>query len=139
MDPKGVPFKSIRGPKDKHAKIGVVGAGPSGVHMAYSLKKRGFHHVTILEKSNRIGGKSNTMRVRGTNQGLTTLFFGVNQYNSTMIPLFKKFGLLNATSYQVSTRSEDVMWNTNDENVSPSCLCHIYVPIWKEAHFRGDM
>ena len=49
---KGHDFPPIPGPKIK-SKIGVIGGGASGVHMAYSLKQMGFEDVTILEKSNR--------------------------------------------------------------------------------------
>ena len=38
MPPKGKDFKTINGPK-KHEKIGIVGAGPAGIHMAYLLKE----------------------------------------------------------------------------------------------------
>ncbi len=55
---RGIPFPRIDGPKCKNDRIGIVGAGPSGIHMAYSLKEEGFRNVKILEKSNRIGGKS---------------------------------------------------------------------------------
>ena len=119
IDPKGLPFKPIKGPKSKYSKIGIVGAGPSGVHMAYMLKKKGFDNIIILEKSNRIGGKSETMRVRGTNQILSTTFWTANYYNSTIVDLFNKFGLLNDTNYQMTTPLESlVVWNTNDANAS---------------------
>ena len=40
--PVGQPFPVIKGPEDLDTPIGVVGAGPSGVHMAYSLKRAGY-------------------------------------------------------------------------------------------------
>ena len=49
-EPKGTPFEKINGPC-KSSKIAIIGAGPSGVHMAYSLKMKGFKDVTILERS----------------------------------------------------------------------------------------
>ena len=45
----------IPGPEKISDKIGIVGAGPAGIHMAYLLKRRGFKNVEILEKSNRLG------------------------------------------------------------------------------------
>ena len=45
----------IPGPKKLTDFIGIIGAGPSGIHMAYLLKKRGFKNVKILEASNQIG------------------------------------------------------------------------------------
>jgi len=55
---------------DKHRKtdlsvddnICVIGAGPAGIHMSSLLKQRGYKNITIFEKSNRIGGKSFTIR-----------------------------------------------------------------------------
>lgn len=48
-------------------KIAIVGAGPSGITAAYYLIKSGFSNknIIILEKSNRIGGQSNTRNVDG--------------------------------------------------------------------------
>lgn len=41
---------------EKPKKIGVVGAGPAGVMLAVETARRG-HHVQLLEKSGRIGGR----------------------------------------------------------------------------------
>ena len=41
-EPVGTPFPAINGPKNLDTPIGIVGAGPSGIHMAYSLKKAGY-------------------------------------------------------------------------------------------------
>lgn len=43
------------------SKIVVVGAGPSGLHMAAMLSKKGYTDITILEKTDRVGGKSYTL------------------------------------------------------------------------------
>jgi len=48
------------GPK-KTDRIVILGAGPAGIHMAYELKRRGFSHITILEREDRVGGKSYTL------------------------------------------------------------------------------
>jgi len=45
-------------PSDINSRIAIVGAGPAGVHMAYSLKKKGYSDVVIYEKSDRVGGKT---------------------------------------------------------------------------------
>ena len=55
---KGIPFPHVPGLRGCSDRIGVVGAGPSGIHMAYLLKERGFQNVDIVERNNRIGGKS---------------------------------------------------------------------------------
>ncbi len=42
----------------------MVGAGPSGINMAYKLKKNGYNNVVVYEKSNRVGGKSDDVFYR---------------------------------------------------------------------------
>lgn len=46
-------------PKKDH-KVAVIGAGPSGLHMAYELVQRGLdpENITFFEKDNRYGGKT---------------------------------------------------------------------------------
>ena len=53
----------IPGPKKLTDSIGIIGAGPSGIHMAYLLKNKGFTDITILEASDQIG-KENTIFTR---------------------------------------------------------------------------
>ena len=43
------------------ARIGIIGAGPAGIHAAATLKSLGYNNITILERSHRIGGKSYTI------------------------------------------------------------------------------
>jgi hypothetical protein len=38
-------------------RIGIVGAGASGIAAAHALSKLGYRHVTLLERERRIGGK----------------------------------------------------------------------------------
>ena len=47
------------------SKVAIVGGGPGGISMAKLLHDRGFMHVTVLEKSGRIGGKSKTISLEG--------------------------------------------------------------------------
>ena len=42
---------------DKSIRIAVVGAGASGLSMAYALKNQGFENVVVFEKRKRVGGK----------------------------------------------------------------------------------
>jgi cation diffusion facilitator CzcD-associated flavoprotein CzcO len=52
------PLTEKRAPS-KGDDILIVGAGLSGIHMAYELRKRGFENVEIIEAKDRIGGKIN--------------------------------------------------------------------------------
>jgi hypothetical protein len=53
-------------PFEKKSKIAIVGAGPAGVHIASRLKKLGYNKLTLLERTQRVGGKSYTI-YRDTN------------------------------------------------------------------------
>ena len=44
-------------PLEKTPKVVIIGAGISGLAAASDLAKAGFRDVTILEASNRIGGR----------------------------------------------------------------------------------
>ena len=53
LPPKGFPFPHIHGPAP-FERVCIVGAGPAGVHMSLSLKKKGYTNVTIFEKTGRV-------------------------------------------------------------------------------------
>ena len=113
-------FEKINGPK-KTDRIGVIGAGPAGVHMAYLLKQKGFSDVTIIERSNRIGGKANFLQVRGTKQQVSVALWS-NDYNDTLVPLLKKFRFLdNFTS--LAFVSEQTVWTEDNPSVSQLSYC----------------
>jgi NADPH-dependent glutamate synthase beta subunit-like oxidoreductase len=114
VEPKGRPFPNIRGPKCLNSKIGIVGAGASGVHMAYELKKLGYEDVTILEKNDYIGGKSINLEYRGIKQGITSQLI-TTEYEDTLIPLLEKFGLLDGNSFRYT---DSRVWLENNSDVS---------------------
>jgi hypothetical protein len=119
VPPKGLAFPKIDGPKCLTSKIGIVGAGPAGIHMAYELKKRGFKDVTIFEKNNYVGGKSINIKYRGIKQGLTTILF-TSDYKDTLIPLLQQFRLFdNAT---VSTLNNHAIYTENNDKVSRTLI-----------------
>ena len=43
-------------------KVVIIGGGPSGIHMASKFAKAGYRNITILEKCDRLGGMSWTVR-----------------------------------------------------------------------------
>lgn len=49
----------------KDERIGIVGAGPSGLIAAWELSKKGYQNVKVLEKSSQIGGKVLTYMYEG--------------------------------------------------------------------------
>lgn len=72
-------------------KIAIVGAGPSGIHMAAALRELGFTNIDVYEKQNRIGGKSMSMNdPKNTVQELGSCCIGPG-YESNIIELIEKY------------------------------------------------
>jgi len=46
-------------------RVGIIGAGMGGVHMAWLLRRRGFRSVTVLERNDYVGGKVLTVEEGG--------------------------------------------------------------------------
>jgi predicted NAD/FAD-binding protein len=55
-------------------RIGILGAGPAGLSLARILSDRGFADVTLLERSNRVGGKSVTHYHQGVGHEMGTCY-----------------------------------------------------------------
>lgn len=92
-EPKGIPFADhIPSPKCFNDRIAIVGAGPAGIHMAYLLKKKGFNSIVVLEKTNRVGGKSNTVKYRNVLHEMGTCYLQPD-YEDNVIALAREFGL----------------------------------------------
>lgn len=53
--------------KDLHSKIAVLGAGVSGLSCAHYLTKKGYKNVHVIEKTNRVGGKVNSIQLKAPN------------------------------------------------------------------------
>jgi predicted NAD/FAD-binding protein len=49
----------------RDVRVGIVGAGAAGLAVADALRKAGVSQVTVLEKSERVGGKCFTLRDAG--------------------------------------------------------------------------
>ena len=82
--------------------------------MAYRLKKKGFKNVTILEKSNRVGGKAETFTYRDTTIPLAVLLY-TSVYSETLIPLLKKFKFsLQDDAYIADFAS---IWPVNNDSI----------------------
>lgn len=55
-------------------RIGIVGAGPGGLSLARLLTERGYADVTVLERADRVGGKSLTVHHQGLAHELGTCY-----------------------------------------------------------------
>ena len=125
----GIEFSTINGPQNKKSKIGIVGGGVSGVHMAYSLKKMGFEDVTILEKSNRLSGKAYAQDYRSQRYTMSTMWM-TNDYEKTLMPLLRTFGFFDNGTDPVPV--EFSYWPKNNDSVILKMLDH---PSEKKSNF----
>lgn len=80
----------ISDPNSYVDSIGIIGASPAGIHMAYLLKKKGFTNVEVLENSDRIGGKSNTIMHCSVPQEMGICYLSPD-YEKNIIELVNKF------------------------------------------------
>ncbi|KAL9675061.1 hypothetical protein QQ045_003261 [Rhodiola kirilowii] len=48
-----------------NTRIGIIGAGPSGLSAAYALAKLGYNNVTLLEKYHTVGGMCESVDIEG--------------------------------------------------------------------------
>ncbi|MCB9640238.1 MAG: FAD-dependent oxidoreductase [Myxococcales bacterium] len=74
----------------KNDRVLIVGAGPAGLHAAHLLKKKGVQDIQILERSERVGGKSWTVSHQGILYEMGTCFLH-NRYVETR-RLIKELG-----------------------------------------------
>ena len=73
-------------------KVIIIGAGPAGLTAGYELLKRKGYEVTVLEKTDRIGGISQTVRYKGNRMDIGGhRFFSkddrVNQWWQNIMPI----------------------------------------------------
>jgi len=98
VPPKGTPFPKINGPK-KTDKVCIVGAGPAGMHMAASLKKKGVKDLVMFESSDRVGGKNMDIVFNKVAHGYMVMG---PSYFKTFLPLAKEYG---------SAKLTEINWN----------------------------
>ena len=89
VPPKGKHFPNIVGPKSNE-RVCIVGAGPAGLHMALSLKDKGYQKIRIFEKTGRHGGKSYDTMIDGLYRPQGTIFLQAD-YVENVIELAKRY------------------------------------------------
>ncbi len=63
-------------PADKNQKIAIIGAGAAGVSTAHYLKQKGYRHITLYDRRQRVGGKCFTQVIGGRNYEFGALVVG---------------------------------------------------------------
>lgn len=79
----------------KNTKIGIIGAGPSGIYSASELIKKGYKNITVLERNNYIGGRVFTTE-RGTDMGAI-----VTNPKSNFLKMTQELGIENVPLKEV--------------------------------------
>ena len=85
----GLPTNSHR--RNLRDRICIIGAGASGISAAHFLKQRGYVNVTVLEASNRIGGKCDTVEIDGRTYDMGAVFT-TSSYDEVQA-LARRFGV----------------------------------------------
>ncbi|WP_035291630.1 FAD-dependent oxidoreductase [Clostridium sp. KNHs214] len=70
-------------------KICIVGAGISGLSVAWFLKEKGYKNITVLEKSERLGGKCHSPRFKGRTYEMGAAMGDEINYN-TILDIMEK-------------------------------------------------
>lgn len=76
---------------DKDKKIGIIGAGASGLSTAYFLENKGYRNVTVLEKDTRVGGKCFTIKYKDKTYELGAMMAVPSHLN--VLELMNKVGM----------------------------------------------
>lgn len=76
MDPKNLiedQFSKLHPCLPVNTRIGIIGAGPSGLSAAYALAKLGYNNVTVLEKYHTVAGMCESVKIEGKSSELYVL------------------------------------------------------------------
>ena len=71
-------------------RVAIIGAGPAGVHMAHLLRRRGFERVTVLERTEQIGGRLQTVEHDGLPHEVGACYLSSSY--STVRALIEEYG-----------------------------------------------
>ncbi|KAK7341602.1 hypothetical protein VNO80_24538 [Phaseolus coccineus] len=63
--PIEVQFSKLHPSLPENTRIGIVGAGPSGLSAAYALARLGYKNITVLEKHHTVGGMCESVEIEG--------------------------------------------------------------------------
>eukprot|EP01124_Arcella_intermedia_P010144 TRINITY_DN1667_c0_g1_i1.p1 TRINITY_DN1667_c0_g1~~TRINITY_DN1667_c0_g1_i1.p1 ORF type:complete len:994 (-),score=200.78 TRINITY_DN1667_c0_g1_i1:742-3684(-) len=121
------------GPK-RSDKIAIIGGGCGGIHMAHLLRRNGFQHITILEQSDRIGGKCYTRYLKDIPYEMGACY--LNPLYVELAKLLKHYGLTEVPpgdeksgDFDIYLRSgknimkrDDFIFNSDYSDLETDCL-----------------
>ncbi len=120
---------SLIGSIDLNKKITIYGAGISGLIIAYYLKKKG-HQIQILEKSERVGGKIETLT---TPYGLVEKAANAIYANTPILDLCHELGLSPIMATKKLKRLIYHQGQTKEQPISKSQLLRIFLNSWRRV------
>lgn len=65
---KDGPFSKLHPSLPLNTRIGIVGAGPSGISAAYALARLGYTNIMVFEKYHSVGGMCESVEIEGTEE-----------------------------------------------------------------------
>lgn len=77
--------------KDRSLRIGIIGAGPAGLTAAEALKRKGYTSISLLERSERAGGKCCSIEHQGRSYELGAGIVAEN--NHAVLNLVHRFAV----------------------------------------------
>lgn len=86
--------------QNKDKSFTIIGAGPAGLSCAEALREKGYHNITILEKSSYVGGKTKTniYTCPKSNSSHVYEIGAIQPYGGAQIrKLLKKYNILQKT------------------------------------------
>ena len=98
-------------PEVSETRVGVVGAGPAGLSAAWYLRQAGFGSVEVLEASDRIGGKCDSLHFDG---------HAVDIGAFTLSPAYREtIQIANDVGAELTQQPKRLAWDMNNESIEP--------------------
>ncbi|WP_262491111.1 NAD(P)/FAD-dependent oxidoreductase [Mycobacterium simiae] len=86
-----------------------MGAGPGGLSLAQLLTEKGFADVTLIERAQRVGGKSLTVHHNGIGHELGTCYYALGYTTVKRWMKRADIGAFNLDKHRIATGDDDVL------------------------------
>ncbi|KAK1288657.1 4-coumarate--CoA ligase-like 1 [Acorus calamus] len=121
-----------------NTRIGIVGAGPSGLSAAYALAKLGYRNVTVLEKCKNVSGMCESYEIEGFVRNIISLSKSNGKSSARWpdLPWIHTDGLIKNSRKASTESSEDVIDHSEPQ---PSDLCFLQFTSGSTGEAKGVM